>query len=193
MKRRGLHPVMVALLLILALVAVSRPWVVVPIGARGDAPGNASTSSIEERAAKIWTADVPDHVAAAVPLVAVTSKPGFVRGEGLVASIQSGSRVGVAYIDATVENRIVKVAMSIGPVIRGNLLRDALGLGFEDFSSQSDFANISARLNQRALAGLNLADTPQALRGRKVTFTGAASANADGSVDLVPVQLVVAP
>lgn len=47
------------------------------------------------------------------------------------------------------------VALQLGPIVKGNAVRDAAGfLRFEDFKNQVQFAQVAKALNKRALSGL---------------------------------------
>jgi predicted lipoprotein len=66
-----------------------------------------------------------------------------------------------------------KVAIQIGPVVRGTALRDATGVvSFNQFSNQLDYADVSKEMNGRALKSAFANVTPASLAGKTVTFFG---------------------
>jgi predicted lipoprotein len=96
----------------------------------------------------------------------------MVKGTGKVIEIHTESQAGIALIEIPSVNE--KVALQIGPVVRGTALRDATGIvSFQQFTNQLDYADVSKEMNARALkaalAGLN----PNSLLGKTVTFYGA--------------------
>jgi len=119
----------------------------------------------------------------------------MVKGEGRVISIDTRSRVGLAFVDVAPFDRQADLSLQIGPVLRGTSLRDAPGIvHFTDFVNQLQFADVANELNDRALK-LVLAPIESAkLKGRLVSFAGAARAE-DGAQppirELVPVRLAV--
>src|SRR3984957_11603553 len=74
----------------------------------------------------------------------------MVKGTGKVTEIHGESRAGTASIEIPGLNE--KVALQIGPVVRGTALRDATGVvSFNQFSNQLDYADVSKEMNSRAL------------------------------------------
>ena len=114
----------------------------------------------------------------------------FVTVTGIVTEIDRRSRVGVAYLQ-TPGGSSERVAVQVGPVLRGTALRDAVSfLRFTDFANQSDFAAVSNALNDRVLRDVLGPLDVASLPGRTVTVTGAASfagGGYDRPVDLVPI------
>jgi predicted lipoprotein len=96
----------------------------------------------------------------------------MVKGTGKVTEIHSESRAGTASVEIPGLNE--KVALQIGPVVRGTALRDATGVvSFNQFSNQLDYADVSKELNGRALKAAFANVDPASLAGKTVTFVGA--------------------
>lgn len=117
----------------------------------------------------------------------------LVRGSGSVTAKNTKSRAGT--LDIAVEGAAggSLVTLQIGPVIRGNAVRDALPfVSFKDFTNQLEFADAG-----KALTALALADVAPridgAAVGSQVEFVGAFSLKTAGEkILLTPVSLSVA-
>ncbi len=68
------------------------------------------------------------------------------------------------------------VTIQIGPVMRGNAIRDASGFKFEDFTNQVQFAQLSRAYNREAVKHLPTVD--ESWRGKKATVLFAVTLNA---------------
>lgn len=111
-----------------------------------------------------------------------------VTGTGVVAAKNTESRAGT--LELTVDGLPDPVVLQIGPVIRGNAVRDALPfVSFQDFTNQLEFADAGKALTALALAGI--APNAEAIAvGDSVTFTGSVSmANASDRLQVTPVVL----
>jgi predicted lipoprotein len=96
----------------------------------------------------------------------------MVKGRGQVTEIKSESQAGTAILEIPGLNE--KVALQIGPVVRGTALRDATGIvSFNQFSNQLDYADVSKEMNGRALKSAFANAAPASLAGKTVTFFGA--------------------
>ncbi|HEY0790694.1 MAG TPA: DUF2291 domain-containing protein [Chthoniobacterales bacterium] len=96
----------------------------------------------------------------------------LVKGTGQVTELHTGSQAGTAMVE--VPNLPEKVALQIGPVIRGTALRDATGLvSFNQFTNQLDYADVSKEMNGRALKAAFGRLEPGSLVGKTITFFGA--------------------
>src|SRR5258708_21482101 len=72
----------------------------------------------------------------------------MVKGTGKVTEINTTSAAGTAIVE--IPGLDEKVALQIGPVVRGTALRDATGLvSFNQFSNQLDYADVSKEMNTR--------------------------------------------
>lgn len=177
-----------------ALVAILRPWTVVPL--EGNKP---AVFEPETFAASTWprlvreASDNATDVAEIVMPDGSPTKPRFVKGIGVVEGVDRQSRVGVMRVQVK-GSRPVKIAMQIGPVIRGTALRDASTfIHFSDFTNQFEYAGASNALNEYALRTV-IAPLPfDTLQGRTIMFTGAIGKSApreDGAIEITPVHLV---
>jgi predicted lipoprotein len=96
----------------------------------------------------------------------------MIKGTGRVTEIHNESRVGTALVEIPGLNE--KVALQIGPVVRGTALRDATGIvSFNQFSNQLDYADVSKEMNSRALKTAFGNVDSASLAGKTVTFFGA--------------------
>ena len=96
----------------------------------------------------------------------------MVKGTGKVTEISTASAAGTAIVE--VPGLDEKVALQIGPVVRGTALRDATGLvSFNQFSNQLDYADVSKEMNSRALKKAFASVPAASLAGKSVTFYGA--------------------
>jgi predicted lipoprotein len=96
----------------------------------------------------------------------------MVKGTGKVTEINTTSAAGTAIVE--IPGLDEKVALQIGPVVRGTALRDATGLvSFNQFSNQLDYADVSKEMNTRALKTVFASVPAASLAGKSVTFFGA--------------------
>jgi predicted lipoprotein len=96
----------------------------------------------------------------------------MVKGTGKVTEINTTSVAGTAIVE--IPGLDEKVALQIGPVVRGTALRDATGLvSFNQFSNQLDYADVSKEMNTRALKTVFASVPAASLTGKSVTFFGA--------------------
>jgi predicted lipoprotein len=111
-----------------------------------------------------------------------------------VTEVDLRSRVGLAYLEAGA-SATRRIALQVGPVVRGTALRDALGfIRFGDFVNQIDFAAAATELNARALRSAFEGIDAKNLEGRLVTFAGAAALGNTGAstpIEIVAVTLQV--
>lgn len=182
-----------ALVILLALLAATRPWVVKPLDSTGRAIVGPVAFDPESFVAKVWSEQLPAKLSAAEPVEQAGDAAIFLKGEGVVMAVDTSSRVGVAQVDLDPQDGRADVDLQLGPVVTGSALRDALALRFADFDTQVDYANVGAALNRKALAGVPLLGEPSALKGRKITFAGAGAKAPTGRVRLLPVQVALTP
>jgi predicted lipoprotein len=173
--------------------AIARPWTIRPIAEEPRGPFDAKAY-----VAKIWDARVvPDIRTHAIPFAAFQSQRMTgatpVSFEGIVADVNTSSRVGTASIDVAPADGRADALLMIGPVIRGTALRDALAfIQFTDFTNQIQFAAVANTLNERVLTTTLRNITPPALAGHRVAVVGVAwkESTAAGALPfVVPVQL----
>ena len=131
----------------------------------------------------IWPSRVTSSLEVdAVPVSQVTSSGGSVGGAarsvtaaGVITSVETTSRAGVATIDLDPVDGRPDALLQVGPVIRGTALRDALSfIRFTDFTNQIEFAAVAGALNDRVLSDVLGHVDLAALAGQRVRILGAA-------------------
>ena len=112
----------------------------------------------------------------------------IVSGTGTVTTKNTASRAGT--LELAVTGLTEPVVLQIGPVIRGNAVRDALPfVSFKDFTNQIEYANAGKALTALALSGITAGVEAIAV-GDVVSFTGAISmASASDRLQITPVVL----
>jgi predicted lipoprotein len=198
-KKRNRLPIVMAAAVVLigVLFAIKPPFVVRPLPGREGASGGGGSQPTESKAAKfvdgIWDKLRPVFDQKAQDIVkilpeiranpdAAGEKYGrreatnpynyMVKGTGKVAEINTESAAGTAIVEIPGLNE--KVALQIGPVIRGTALRDATGLvSFNEFTNQLDYADVSMEMNKRAVKTAFSAAPAASLAGKTITFYGA--------------------
>lgn len=109
---------------------------------------------------------------------------GFFRLNGVVSKVDRSHRAGAMIVDVHQH----PVTVQIGPIVRGNALRDsAKGVSFDAFKNQVQFARLSKALNKKALGGLPKLDSEW--QGQPVTMIVAATVTRDGIKQAVPIVL----
>lgn len=195
-RRRRLPAVLLWVAAPLALLAGLRPWTIRPLDGTRPAVFEAvafaaATWPKLQREALQTAADV---AGIAMPAGASATKSRFLKGTGVVSSVDRRSRVGIMRIQVT-GSTPAAVAMQIGPVIRGTALRDAAGfIQFSDFTNQFDYAGAASALNDHSLRTVVAPLPIDTLQGRTLTFIGAVAGSAvrdDGAIEMVPVQLQI--
>lgn len=115
----------------------------------------------------------------------------LVKGRGKVLSVNTGSRVGLALVDLVPLDGQPDVSIQIGPVLRGNAVRDAVGfISFNEFVNQLQFADVANELNERVLKTVLNGIDPATLAGKMVTLHGAYTLDGD-AVIITPLKLEV--
>lgn len=187
----------IAIVVIVAALAILRPWTVVPIQT-----ARAQTFEPAGYVASIWDSRVvPTAERSAIELEAFmggqasagTARAVFVKGTAKIADVDRTSRVGLARLKLPWEKEGQRTAIQIGPVIRGTAVRDALDfIRFTDFVNQLEFAGVAGALNDRVLSAV-LPSTPGVVAGADITFVGAVPVSASKqTLEIVPVMLTVA-
>ena len=96
----------------------------------------------------------------------------MVKGTGKVVELHTESQAGTAIVE--IPGLAEKVALQIGPVVRGTALRDATGIvSFNQCTNQLDYADVSKEMNHRALQAAFSNVDPASMAGKTVTFFGA--------------------
>ncbi|MFV0447087.1 MAG: DUF2291 family protein [Vibrio sp.] len=80
----------------------------------------------------------------------------FVRINGVVSSVDDSQKAATMIV--TQEQS--EVVVQIGPIIRGNSIRDAVSfINFDDFKNQVQFARLSKELNKKAMENFTRPDS----------------------------------
>jgi predicted lipoprotein len=206
-----------AILLLCLVLDSCAPWTVRPIENATDSvtgpPVGAPTAYVDSIwETKLIPAILTGAVDARILLDAIAASPEeatarygrreqggpayfIVKGRGIVVSVDTRSRSGLALLDVAPFDQRPDLSIQIGPVLRGTSLRDATGVvRFSDFVNQLQFADVGNELNDRVLKTVLAPLDKAALRGRMITFAGALAAEnkTDPPLrELLPVKLVV--
>lgn len=101
----------------------------------------------------------------------------IVTGTGTVTGKNTKSRAGTLTVSVDGANPPAEIAVQIGPVVRGNAVRDALPfVSFKGFTNQLEYADVGKALTALALAAVT-GDSEAISEGQKVTFLGAMNLN----------------
>lgn len=116
----------------------------------------------------------------------------MVEADVQVLAINRESRVGLAELDLPPYDSEADVYLAIGPVLRGNALRDAVGfIAFNDFTNQVEFAQVSDALKSRADTAVLSQITIDDLVGQTVHILGAFTFDDRDEIVIMPVRLEV--
>ena len=115
----------------------------------------------------------------------------LIKGTGTVTEVNDNGAVGS--IAVKVPGVKIDVSLAIGPAFVGTAIRDAVGIGFGEFTNQLDYADAATALNARVKTSVVNAVDPKTIKGHRVTFAGAFSVLDPESVLVTPVELTVAP
>ena len=186
--------VLVGVILVAILLVLKPPFVIRPL------PGRAQTGSqsVQSKAAKfvdpIWATKVlptiqerAQDISKILPEIradpnnagqkygrreATNPYNYMVKGTGKVTEMHTESQAGTATIE--IPGLGEKVALQIGPVVRGTALRDATGaVSFNQFTNQLDYADVSKEMNARALKAAFANVEPNSIAGKTLSFFGA--------------------
>lgn len=112
------------------------------------------------------------------------------RGEARITAIDRSSRVGLAGMDLEPYDGEADVYLAIGPVLRGNALRDAVGfIAFNDFTNQVEFASVSTALKNHIAATVLEPIDVDSLVGHTLRFMGAFTLENRNEIVIMPVSL----
>jgi predicted lipoprotein len=176
--------------LLLILLAIKPPFVIKPL----TPSGSGSQSKGAQFAEKVWESKVlpavqekAQDIAKILPEIRANpasagEKYGkrestnpynyLVKGTGKVIEVHTESQAGTLVLE--IPGLEDKVALQIGPVVRGTALRDATGAApFDQFSNQLDYADVSKEMNSRAVKAAFAGIDPAKLSGQTISFSGA--------------------
>lgn len=179
--------------LLLLLLIIKPPFVVKPL-ARTGSTSEAAQSKGAQFAEKVWESKVlplvqekAQDIAMIVQEIRVDpaaagQKYGrrestnpysyMVKGSGKVLEVHTESQAGTLVLEVPGLNE--KIALQIGPVVRGTALRDATGAApFDQFTNQLDYADVSKEMNRRAVKQAFANIAPSSLSGKAIKFFGA--------------------
>jgi predicted lipoprotein len=181
------------------------PWTVRPIESETKTPATAAAYVDSIWSSKLVPAVMNSALDARVLLDALAASPAnarsryahgccyLVKGTGTVLSVDAHSRVRLALVDVAPFDGTPDVSIQIGPVLRGNALRDATGIvRFTDFVNQLQFADAGNEINDRVLKTVLAPVEKDIAKGRMIHFAGAVDSRETSPPplpDLVPVQL----
>lgn len=113
-----------------------------------------------------------------------------VKGTAVIKEKNTASRAGTVLIDVTTPRGPVPVTIQIGPVIKGNSLRDAMPfINFQNFTNQLEFAEVGRAFNGRVVADLK-AVVDGLAPGQTIAYSGTFSLNsATDKILLTPVLI----
>lgn len=108
----------------------------------------------------------------------------FTRFHGVVTEFDNSTREGWLKVDVQGES----VQVQVGPMVKGNALRDAASfIRFEDFKNQVQFAQLAKALNKKAVTQLPPIDA--SWQGQQVEILAAVTLKPTGVGDVVPVSV----
>ncbi|CAM3624001.1 hypothetical protein VA7868_02470 [Vibrio aerogenes CECT 7868] len=108
----------------------------------------------------------------------------FVRIHGIVNSLDDSKKRATM----TVTSAQHQVVLQIGPIIRGNSIRDAASfIQFDDFKNQVQFARLSKALNKKAMQHFVRPDASWV--GHQVDILAAVTRKKAGITDVIPLEM----
>lgn len=116
----------------------------------------------------------------------------IVSGTGAVTKKNTASRAGTLTVALDGTAPPAEIAIQIGPVVRGNAVRDSLPfVSFKDFTNQLEFADVGKAFTALAVEAIS-ADAAAIAEGQKISFVGAMSLNSKtDKIVVTPVSLKV--
>ncbi|MGB7754940.1 MAG: DUF2291 domain-containing protein [Salinisphaera sp.] len=116
----------------------------------------------------------------------------LVHGSARVAKVDTSTPVG--RVDLADPKAAGDLSLYAGPLVFGTALRDAFPfLQLNDFTNQMQYASVAKAMNKRALAQAYQGIKVGGLKGKTIAFTGAFAESADGSIQIVPIDIEVKP
>lgn len=113
-----------------------------------------------------------------------------VKGTAVIKEKNTTSRAGTVLVDVATPKGPIPVTIQIGPVIKGNSLRDAMPfINFQNFTNQLEFAEVGRAFNGRVVTELKAAVDALA-PGQTIAYSGTFSLNsATDKILLTPVLI----
>lgn len=109
----------------------------------------------------------------------------FVRISGIVGIVDDSKKTATMTVATGKED----VVLQIGPIIRGNAIRDAASfINFDDFKNQVQFARLSKALNKKAMT--NFARPDSSWSGSTVDVLAAVTFKGASVSEVVPLEIV---
>ncbi|WP_165314099.1 DUF2291 family protein [Vibrio ziniensis] len=109
----------------------------------------------------------------------------FVRISGVVGAVDDSKKAATM----TVDTGSKELLLQIGPIIRGNSIRDAASfINFDDFKNQVQFARLSKELNKKAMENFTRPDS--SWKGSKVDVLAAVTYNETDVTEVIPLEIV---
>ncbi|MGC4049250.1 MAG: DUF2291 family protein [Paludibaculum sp.] len=171
------------------------PWTVRPIEGQSSAMANERFDAARF-VDSVWTAKVlPAIEVEAVDFRSLPAAPSrkagthfMVKGTARVLRVNPNPPLGQMSVELPPFDGHADAVIQIGPEVRGSSVRDATGLiQFSQFVNQIDFANVSSKLNARALQCLPATAETAGAEGRTFDFAGTFTAG-DELPHIVPVR-----
>ena len=187
--------ILVALVACVVFLVLKPPFVVRPLPGSGasESRSDPAQSAAAKFVEPIWASkvlpaiqDKAEDIATVLPEIranpeAAGQKHGrreatnpynyIVKGTGKVVEVNTQSQAGTAIVE--IPGLDEKIALQIGPVVRGTSVRDATGeVSFNQFSNQLDYADVAKEMNARALKAAVGKVSPASLAGKTITFLG---------------------
>lgn len=117
-----------------------------------------------------------------------------VKGQGTIESVDTESRNGTAVLSIDGYNGPVTVILQVGPLIRGDGIRDGAGfIEFGDFKDQTEFGQVSRELNKRVAEDVIGDVDLTTLAGQTINFTGVFTIRTTNQTNIDLSEITIAP
>ncbi len=117
-----------------------------------------------------------------------------VQGQGTIESVDTESRNGTAVIRVDGYSGPVQVIIQVGPLIRGDSIRDGAGfIAFGDFKDQTEFGQVSRELNRRVSEDVVADIDLTSLVGKSVNFIGVFTVRTTNQTNIDLSEITIAP
>ncbi len=140
----------------------------------------------EALAEKFWSGILKEAKAAkSIDQREDNGKPSaFVRISGIVDAVDDSKKTATMTVATSNDN----VVLQIGPIIRGNSIRDAASfINFDDFKNQVQFARLSKELNKKAMQNFTRPDS--SWTGSKVDVLAAVTYKDSAITEVIPLEI----